>query len=141
CALAFKTHSDPHGELCYLRVYSGRVDGSMQVLNVRKNKRERLATLFLMQANKKEQIEEASAGEIVAAVGLRYTATGDTLADPKHPIVLGAINFPEPVISMAVEPRSTADKDKLATAIAHFTKDDPTFSSKIDKETGQTIIS
>jgi elongation factor G len=141
CALAFKTHSDKNSELTYLRIYSGRIDGSQQVLNVRRNKRERLSTLFLMQANKREQIDEASAGEIVAAVGLRFTKTGDTLCDPDSPIVLGAITFPEPVISMAVEPVSTNDKDNLAHAIAKYAKDDPTFSSRLDPETGQVIIS
>jgi elongation factor G len=141
CALAFKTESDKNTELTYLRIYSGTVDGSTQVLNVRRNKRERLSQIFLMHANKREQLEQASAGEIVAAVGLRYTRTGDTLSDPNSPIVLGAITFPEPVISMAVEPVSTADKDALAEAIEKFAKNDPTFSSRVDAETGQTIIS
>jgi elongation factor G len=141
CALAFKTDSDKNTELTYLRIYSGTIDGSTQVLNVRKNKRERLSQIFLMHANKREQLEQASAGEIVAAVGLRFTRTGDTLSDPDHPIVLGAITFPEPVISMAVEPVSTADKDELAAAIDRFAKNDPTFSSRVDPETGQTIIS
>jgi elongation factor G len=141
CALAFKTESDKNTELTYLRIYSGTIDGSTQVLNVRRNKRERLSQIFLMHANKREQLDQATAGEIVAAVGLRYTRTGDTLADPDSPIVLGAITFPEPVISMAVEPVSTGDKDALAEAIERFAKNDPTFSSRLDPETGQTIIS
>ena len=141
CALAFKTISSPTSEICYLRVYSGTSDGSEQLLNVRQNKKERLGKLYVVDANKKSEAEAAVAGDIVGVVGLRYTATGDTLCDPDSPILLGAINFPLPVVSMAVEPKTTSDRDKLNDAIMHMAKDDPTFRVRQDLETGQTIIS
>lgn len=141
CALAFKTYTSPTGDLCYLRVYSGQTDGSEQLLNVRTGKKERLGRLYIVDASKKNATETAQAGDIVAVVGLRYTVTGDTLSDPDSPILLGAITFPLPVVSMAVEPRTTADKDKLGAALANMSKDDPTFHVRQDTETGQTIIS
>ncbi len=141
CALAFKTISSPTSEMCYLRIYSGTSDGSDQLLNVRQNKKERLGKLYTVDANKKSEAESASAGDIVGVIGLRYTQTGDTLCDPDSPILLGAIAFPLPVVSMAVEPKTTSDRDKLNDAILHMAKDDPTFRVRQDAETGQTIIS
>ncbi|MBX3465575.1 MAG: elongation factor G [Planctomycetes bacterium] len=141
CALAFKTISSPTSEMCYLRIYSGTSDGSDQLLNVRGNKKERLGKLYIVDANKKSETELATAGDIVGVIGLRFTRTGDTLCDPDSPILLGAITFPLPVVSMAVEPKSTADRDKLNDAIGHMAKDDPTFHVRQDAETGQTLIS
>jgi elongation factor G len=141
CALAFKTHSTPTSELCYLRIYSGQTDGSEQLLNVRTGKKERLGKLYIVDAAKKNPVDSAQAGDIIGVIGLRYTVTGDTLSDPDSPILLGALRFPLPVVSMAVEPRSTADKEKLATALTHMAKDDPTFRVRFDAETGQTLIS
>ncbi|HBP23277.1 MAG TPA: elongation factor G [Planctomycetes bacterium] len=141
CALAFKTVSQKTGDLVYLRVYSGTASGKDQLLNINKNKKERLGRLHIMHANRKEPIEVARVGDIVGVIGLRYTVTGDTLTDAKSPIRLGAITFPLPVVSMAVEPRSTADRDKLSDALAAMAKDDPTFQVKADPDTGQTLIS
>jgi elongation factor G len=141
CALAFKTVSQKTGDLVYLRVYSGTASGKDQLLNINRNKKERLGRIHILHANRKEAVEVASTGDIIGVVGLRYTVTGDTLTDASHPIRLGAIKFPLPVVSMAVEPRSTADRDKLADALAAMAKDDPTFTVRLDKDTGQTLIS
>lgn len=141
CAMAFKTVSQKTADLVYLRVYSGTVSPSDQLLNINKNKKERLGRIHVMHANRKEPVDVATAGDILGVVGLRYTTTGDTLCDANHPIRLGAITFPLPVVSMAVEPRSTKDKDKLADALKAMAKDDPTFTVRDDVDTGQTLIS
>lgn len=141
-ALAFKTPSDPHvGKLTFLRVYSGTLKAGSGVLNVSKKQTERIGRLLLMYADKKEEIPQAYAGEIVAAVGLKNTGTGDTLTVPTHPILLESISFPEPVISLAIEPKTKADQEKLGTALRKLAEEDPTFKIKINHETGQTIIS
>lgn len=141
CALAFKTVTTKTGDLVYLRVYSGEASGSDQLLNINKNKKERMGRIHVMHANRKEPIEVARVGDIIGVVGTRYTVTGDTLTNIDSPIRLGAITFPLPVVSMAVEPRSTGDKDKLVGALDSMAKDDPTFTVHIDPNTSQTIIS
>ncbi len=140
-ALAFKSDVDSHGTLTYLRIYSGVLKAGGQVLNVTQNERERIQKLFLMHSNERTQLEEAQAGDIVGVVGLRTTATGDTLSDTKHPILFEALRFPETVIAMAIEPRSIADRDKLLEAIELLGKDDPTFRSQLDEDTGQLVVS
>jgi elongation factor G len=141
-ALAFKVVSDPFvGRLVYLRIYSGRAEGGTRLLNSARDEKERLGRLLRMHANHREEIDSASAGDIVAAVGLKSTLTGDTLCDPAAPIVLEAITFPEPVVSVAVEPRSKADQDRIGEAMQKLTDEDPTFQTHYDEETGQTIIS
>ncbi|MBL4847197.1 MAG: elongation factor G [Planctomycetes bacterium] len=142
CALAFKTVSQKSGDLVYLRVYSGYATDKDQLFNINKGKKERLGRIHILHANRKEEtVPDTSVGDIVGVVGLRYTVTGDTLCDITHPIQLGAIKFPLPVVSMAVEPRSTGDKDKLADALASMAKDDPTFKVTLNTDTGQTLIS
>jgi len=142
CALAFKILSDPYvGKLTYLRIYSGVLKAGTYVLNSLKGKKERIGRLLLMHSNKREDIEEAHAGDIVAAIGLKYTATGDTLCAEDKPIVLEAMEFPEPVISIAVEPKTKADQEKLSNALQKLAEEDPTFRIKFDEETAQTIIS
>ena len=141
-ALAFKVVSDPFvGRLVYLRIYSGRAEGGTRLLNSARDEKERLGRLLRMHANHREEIDSASAGDIVAAVGLKSTLTGDTLCDPAAPIVLEAITFPEPVVSVAVEPRSKADQDRIGETLQKLTEEDPTFQTHYDEETGQTIIS
>jgi len=141
-ALAFKVVSDPFvGRLVYLRIYSGRAEGGTRLLNSARDEKERLGRLLRMHANHREEIDSASAGDIVAAVGLKSTLTGDTLCDPAAPIILEAITFPEPVVSVAVEPRSKADQDRIGEAMQKLTEEDPTFQTHYDEETGQTIIS
>ncbi|MDM7999297.1 MAG: elongation factor G [Dehalococcoidia bacterium] len=141
-ALAFKVVSDPFvGRLVYLRVYSGRAESGTRLLNSARNQKERLGRLLRMHANHREEIGVASAGDIVAAVGLKSTLTGDTLCAPEAPILLEAISFPEPVVSVAVEPRSKADQDRIGEALQKLTEEDPTFQTYYDEETGQTIIS
>jgi len=142
CALAFKILSDPYvGKLTYLRIYSGVLKSGSYVLNSAKGKKERIGRLLLMHANKREDIEEAHTGDIVAAIGLKYTATGDTLCAEEKPIILEAMEFPEPVISIAVEPKTKADQEKLSNALQKLAEEDPTFRIKFDEETAQTIIS
>lgn len=141
-ALAFKVQTDPHvGRLTYLRVYSGKLASGSNVQNTTQRKPERAGRLLLMHANKREEIKEALAGEIVAVVGLKETTTGDTLAAKDHPIVLESILFPEPVISLAIEPKTKADQEKLSLSLNKLSEEDPTFRIKSDPETGQTIIS
>jgi len=141
-ALAFKIAADPYvGKLTYFRVYSGVVRAGSYVYNATKGKKERLARILLMHANHREDVDVARAGDIVAAVGLREVTTGDTLSDEERPIVLEAIEFPEPVISVAVEPKTKADEDKLGAALAKLAEEDPTFHVRQDPETGQTVIS
>jgi elongation factor G len=141
-ALAFKIMSDPHlGKLTYVRVYSGRLQSGTQVLNSTKDRKERIGKIYRMHANKREEIEGVGAGDIVAVMGLKDTTTGDTLCDSSNPVVLESMNFPAPVISVAIEPKTKGDQDKLATAIQRLAEEDPTFQVRSDEETGQTIIS
>jgi elongation factor G len=140
-ALAFKIMSDPHlGKLTYIRIYSGTLNSGSQVLNSTKGRRERVGKIYRMHANKREEIDRASAGLIVAVMGLKDTTTGETLSAPNAPVILESMNFPAPVISVAIEPRSKADQDKLGTAIQRLAEEDPTFQVRTDEETGQTII-
>jgi len=140
-ALAFKVMSDPYvGRLTYFRVYSGSVSARSSVYNATKGKTERIQRLLLMHANHREDVDEALAGDIVATVALKHTTTGDTLCDEKHPILLEAIAFPEPVIQVAIEPATRADQDKLSISLQKLAEEDPTFSYKSDEETGQTLI-
>ncbi len=141
-ALAFKIMTDPYvGKLTYFRVYSGRLTAGSYVYNATKETRERVSRILQMHANHREDIPEATAGNVVAAVGLRVTTTGDTLCDEAAPILLEAMQFPEPVLSVAIEPKTKADADKLATALAKLAEEDPTFKIRYDPETGQTLIS
>ncbi len=140
-ALAFKIVSDPYvGKLAYFRVYSGSLKSGSYVLNSTKGKKERIGRILLMHANKREEVEEVYAGDIAAAVGLKDTSTGDTLCDENHPIILETMEFPEPVIRVAIEPKTKASQDKMATALAKLAEEDPTFKTYTDEETGQTII-
>ena len=141
-ALAFKIMSDPFsGQLTYFRVYSGKLSTGSYVSNVGKGKKERIGRLLKMHANKREDIDEVFAGDIAAAVGLKDTRTGDTLCDERHPILLEVIKFPEPVISLAVEPKTKQDLEKLGYSLDKLAQEDPSFNVKSDEETGQTIIS
>jgi elongation factor G len=140
-ALAFKIQTDPHvGKLTYARVYSGILKSGSYALNVNKDTKERVGRLLLMHANEREEITEAKAGEIVAVVGLKETKTGDTLADDAHPITFEGIEFTEPVISLAIEPKTKADQERMGMALAKLSEEDPTFKVRVDHETGQTII-
>jgi len=141
-ALVFKAVSDPFmGKLNYLRVYSGKAKAGTQVLNSTRNEKERLGKLYLMHANHREEIDEADTGAIVATVGLKKASTGDTICDPDSPLLFESIRFPEPVLSMAVEPRSKVDQEKLYEVLNKLADEDPTFKIHDDPETGQTIIS
>jgi elongation factor G len=141
-ALAFKIMSDPYvGKLTYFRVYSGKLPAGGQVMNVTKDRRERVGRLLQMHANHREDKQAVFAGDIVAAVGLKHTTTGDTLSDPTHPVLLERMEFPEPVISVAIEPKTKADQDKLGKALGALSEEDPTFQVRTDDDTGQTIIS
>jgi len=140
-ALTFKIQLDPHvGKINYTRIYSGTLESGSYVYNVNKGKRERVSRILLMHANQREEIDKAYAGEIVALVGPKDTKTGDTLADQDSPILLEQINFPEPVISLAIEPKTKADQEKLSYSLQRLAEEDPTFRVKINHETGQTII-
>jgi len=140
-ALAFKIMTDPYvGRLTFFRVYSGILNSGSYVLNATKGKRERIGRILQMHANSREEIQEVYAGDIAAAVGLKDTITGDTLSDEKNPVILESMNFPEPVISIAVEPKSKADQDKMGVALTKLAEEDPTFRYYTDEETGQTII-
>ncbi|MDU6099115.1 elongation factor G [Peptoniphilus harei] len=141
-ALAFKIVTDPYvGKLAYFRVYSGVLKAGSYVMNTAKGKRERIGRILQMHANKREEIEEIHAGEIAAAVGLKDTGTGDTLCDEKDHVILENMEFPDPVISVAIEPKTKASQDKMALALAKLAEEDPTFKTHTDEETGQTIIS
>ncbi|NTU73355.1 elongation factor G, partial [Candidatus Roizmanbacteria bacterium] len=141
-ALAFKIQLDPHvGKITYTRIYSGVLESGSYVYNVAKGKQERVSRLLLMHANQREEIDKAYAGEIVALVGPKEAKTGDTLADPAAPLILEQIVFPEPVISLAIEPKTKADQEKLAFALQRLAEEDPTFKVKVDHETNQTIMS
>lgn len=140
-ALAFKVATHPFfGKLIYIRVYSGKVDSGAQVVNSTKGKKERLGKLFQMHSNKENPVESAAAGHIYAVIGLKDTTTGDTLCDPNNQIVLESMTFPDPVIQVAIEPKTKSDQEKLGTAIQKLAEEDPTFKVKLDQETGQTII-
>src|SRR6266513_1160383 len=141
-ALAFKIMTDPYvGKLTFFRVYSGVLAAGSYIYNSTKDKKERIGRLLQMHANKREEIEEVRAGDIAAAIGLKDTRTGDTLCDEGHPIILEAMKFPEPVISVAIEPKTKADQDKLSIALQKLSEEDPTFRVHSDAETAQTIIS
>jgi len=141
-ALAFKIQTDEHlGKLTYIRVYSGRVAAGSAVVNSTKDRKERIGKIYQMHANKREARPGVGAGEIVAVIGLKQTTTGDTLCDPNHPVILESMTFPEPVIDVAIEPRTKGDQEKLSTAIQKLAEEDPTFQVRNDEETGQTVIS
>jgi len=141
-AIAFKIMSDPYvGQLTFLRIYSGRLNSGSSIYNSSKRRRERIGRLLKMHANKREEIKSASSGEIVAAVGLKGTTTGDTLCAEDHPLILESMDFPDPVISMAIEPRAKADQEKLDQGLQKLSMEDPSFRRYLDAETGQCIIS
>jgi elongation factor G len=141
-ALAFKVMADPYvGKLTYFRVYSGRLEAGAKVLNATTGRTERIGRVLEMHANHREEREDIQAGDIVAGVGLKQTATGDTLCDPNAPIKLETIEFPEPVISVSIEPKTKADQEKLGSSLARLAEEDPTFQVRSDEETGQTLIS
>ena len=140
-ALAFKIATDPFvGKLCFFRVYSGTLEAGSTVLNANKDKKDRMGRLLLMHSNHREDIDKVYAGDIAAAVGLKEVSTGDTLCDPDHPVILESMEFPEPVIDIAIEPKHKANSEKLGVALAKLAEEDPTFKTHTDQETGQTII-
>ena len=140
-ALAFKIATDPFvGKICFFRVYSGTLDAGSTVLNANKEKKDRIGRILLMHANHREDITKVYAGDIAAAVGLKEVSTGDTLCDPNHPVILESMEFPEPVIDIAIEPKDKANSEKLGIALAKLAEEDPTFKTYTDQETGQTII-
>src|SRR6185312_8681844 len=138
--LAFKIVSDQHGDLTYVRVYSGRLEKGSRVLNSNRGKRENISRMFQMHAADRNPIDVAEAGDIVACIGVKDALTGDTLCDPDNPIILEKPTFPDPVISMSIEPKTAADKQKLGEALTTLKREDPTFQANYDDETGQTII-
>ncbi|WP_242902970.1 elongation factor G [Actinomadura terrae] len=141
-ALAFKIASDPHlGKLTFVRVYSGVLESGANVMNSVKERKERIGKIYRMHANKRTEIERAGAGDIVAVMGLKQTTTGETLCDEKNPIVLESMNFPAPVIHVAIEPKTKADQQKLGTAIQRLAEEDPSFQVRTEEDTGQTVIS
>jgi elongation factor G len=140
-ALVFKITSGEHGDLSFIRIYSGSLKGNTRVLNSTQDKKENITRIWEMHANKRLRREAASAGDIVAVVGLKSSLTGDTLCDTRHPIVLERLEFPEPVISMAIEPRTNADKQRMGEALSTLRREDPSFRYRYDSETGQTLIS
>jgi len=140
-ALAFKIATDPYvGKLCFIRVYAGTLASGSYVLNASKGNRERIGRIVRMHANHREEVQEVYAGEIAAVIGLKGTTTGNTLTDEARPVILESINFPEPVISVAVEPKTKADQEKMALALAKLAEEDPTFKMRTDEETNQTLI-
>jgi elongation factor G len=140
-AFAFKIAADPFvGKLCFFRVYSGTLKSGSYVYNASKDRRERVGRILQMHANHREEIDEVFAGDIAAAVGLKETFTGDTLADPDHPVILESMTFPEPVIEVKIEPKTKVDQDKLGIALQRLAEEDPTFRVKTDPETGETLI-
>ena len=140
-ALAFKIATDPFvGKLCFFRVYSGTLDAGSTILNANKDKKDRMGRILLMHANHRQDIEKVYAGDIAAAVGLKEVSTGDTLCDPAHPVILESMEFPEPVIDIAIEPKDKANSEKMGIALAKLAEEDPTFKTWTDQESGQTII-
>ena len=140
--LAFKIATDPFvGKLAYFRVYSGKLTAGSYVFNSSTGNKERIGRIVRMQADKREEIKEVEAGDIAAIVGLKATTTGNTLCDQNHPIVLESISFPEPPVSIAIEPKTKSDQEKMSLALQRLAEEDPTFRVKVDDETGQTIIS
>jgi elongation factor G len=140
-ALAFKVQTDKHlGKLTYVRVYSGTLEAGSQVVNSTKDRKERIGKIYQMHANKRQERSAAYAGDIIAVQGLKQTTTGDTLCDPANPVVLESMSFPEPVIQVAIEPKTKSDQEKLAVAIQRLAEEDPTFQVHLDDETGQTVI-
>ena len=140
-ALAFKIATDPFvGKLCFFRVYSGTLDAGSTVLNANKDKKDRIGRILLMHANHRQDIEKVYAGDIAAAVGLKEVSTGDTLCDPAHPVILESMEFPEPVIDIAIEPKDKVNSEKMGIGLAKLAEEDPTFKTYTDHETGQTII-
>ena len=140
-ALAFKIATDPFvGKLCFFRVYSGTLDAGSTILNANKDKKDRIGRILQMHANHREDIEKVYAGDIGAAVGLKEVSTGDTLCDPAHPVILESMEFPEPVIDIAIEPKDKANSEKLGIALAKLAEEDPTFKTYTNQETGQTVI-
>ncbi|MFH1874094.1 MAG: elongation factor G [Pseudomonadota bacterium] len=141
-ALAFKIATDPYvGQLTYFRVYSGKMEAGSRIYNAAKGKKERLSRILLMHANKREELKEVTAGDIAAGIGLKFTTTGDTLCLEEKPIVLESIEFPAPVLSIAIEPKSKADEDRLGNSLRKLTQEDPSLQMNVDSETGQTVIS
>jgi elongation factor G len=138
--LAFKIMDDPYGVLTFARIYSGKVTKGSTVLNSSRGKTERIGRMVLMHSNSREEISEAFAGDIVALVGLKEARTGDTLCDIAKPVILEKMEFPEPVIEMAVEPKTKADQEKMGLALAKLAAEDPSFYASTDEESGQTII-
>ncbi len=139
--LAFKIQTDRHlGKLTYVRVYSGTIEAGSQVVNSTKERKERIGKIYQMHANKREERASAQAGDIIAVQGLKQTTTGDTLCDPASPVILESMTFPEPVIQVAIEPKTKSDQEKLSTAIQRLAEEDPTFRVSLDEETGQTVI-
>lgn len=140
-ALAFKIATDPFvGKLCFFRVYSGTLEAGSTILNANKDKKDRIGRILLMHANHREDITKVYAGDIAAAVGLKEVSTGDTLCDPAHPVILESMEFPEPVIDIAIEPKDKANSEKMGIALAKLAEEDPTFKTWTDQESGQTII-
>jgi len=140
-SLAFKIMSDPHlGKLTFVRIYSGILEAGSGVLNSTKDRKERIGKIYRMHANKREEIPQASAGDIIAVMGLKDTTTGDTLCDPDKPVILESMDFPDPVIHVAIEPKTKGDQEKLGVAIQRLAEEDPTFHVRTDEETAQTII-
>jgi elongation factor G len=140
-ALAFKITSDVHGDLCFLRLYQGKLRSGSRILNANRNRRENITRIFEMHANERKILDMAGAGDIIAVVGLKQTLTGDTICDPKKPVCLPIITFPQTVMNMSIEPKTAAERAKLADALAALRREDPTFECKSDPDTGQTIIS
>ncbi len=140
-ALAFKIMTDPFvGKLAYFRVYSGTMNSGSYVLNATKDKKERVGRILQMHANKRAELEKVYSGDIAAAVGFKFTTTGDTICDEQHPVILESMEFPEPVIELAIEPKTKAGQGKMGEALAKLAEEDPTFRAHTDQETGQTII-
>ena len=140
-ALAFKIATDPFvGKLCFFRVYSGTLEAGSTILNTNKDKKDRMGRILLMHANHRQDIDKVYAGDIAAAVGLKEVSTGDTLCDPAHPVILESMEFPEPVIDIAIEPKDKANSEKMGIALAKLAEEDPTFKTWTDQESGQTII-
>jgi elongation factor G len=140
CGLVFKIVNDQHGDLTYVRVYSGRLEKGTRVMNSTRNKRENISRMFQMHSAQRNPIDLAEAGDIIACIGIKDSLTGDTLCDPEHPIILERMSFPETVISMSIEPKTAADKQRLGEALTTLKREDPTFQANYDEETGQTII-